>query len=384
MARRKESPRVHKFIERVKKYIKADPNYAPLVSHIPGLADPLVYHPLYPPGYNTHDEEVERMRWTKAVRRDAKVRLFAFKELFSPLNEGLSLEEWATWVRFKLLMSACPFKPFLQLDDREGMDDESIAEMMSVPVELWLVTKQRLIKMKRIRITSKTNIIWIPSWASTQEPRELPVTYLKSLTDKMLEGGQGEVKYDEDELDEAKFITEVIEYLNKESGKHYTLKSIATNRHINARRREGATIENFKHVIEVKCQQWIGTTMEIFVRPLTLFNTEKFWGYANEPIVKKKREVGSNAGYWEEFTKEERTHINELRIEYNQLLNKTMKLLNIERRENVGPEILPLQDNWIRQQLYERRKKNAEEERGEPVGGTVQHDHGGDEEDEPR
>jgi uncharacterized phage protein (TIGR02220 family) len=360
MAKKKESPRVHKFIERVKKHIKADPEYKPLVSHIPGLADPLLYHPLYPPGFNTHDEEVEQMRWTKAVRRDAKVRLFAFKELLGTINEDFSLEEWAVWTRFKLLMSACPFKPFLKLDNKEGMDDDAIADMLSVPVELWLVTKRKLERLKRIVVTRKTNVIWIPTWGSTQDPRELPVTYLKSLTDKMLEGGEGEVHYDEDELDEAKFIREVTEYLNLKSGKHYTLKSVASNRHINARRREGATIENFKHVIDVKCQQWIGTTMEIFIRPLTLFNSEKFWGYANEPLAKKKVEVGSNAGYWSEFTKEERSLITYLTIEYNKLLNKTLKLSGVDRFEQL-PEGFLTQDSWIKEQLYERRKKRAKE-----------------------
>ena len=304
------------------------------------------------------------MRWTKAVRRDARIRLFAFKELYSDMYKELALEEWAVWTRFRLLMSSCPFKPFLQLAEREGMDDESIASIIGVPVELWLVTKKKLVRSKRIVITSvKANIIWIPTWGSTQDPRELPVTYLKTMTEKMLEGGHGEYKMDEDELEEAKFIEAVIEHLNKVSHKRFTTKSVATNRHISARRREGATLENFEHVCEVKCNQWIGTQMEIFVRPATLFNSEKFWGYANEPLP-KKHVPPDNVGAgdtWAEFTKEERTFIGFLRIEYNKLLNKTLKLAGVEKFEEL-PENFPTEVSWIKGQLHERRKRKATEE----------------------
>lgn len=368
MSRVKESPRVKKFIEKVKRRIKADPEYKPLVSHIPGLADPLLYHPLYPPGFNTREEGVERMRWTKAVRRDSKIRLFAFKELFGGIIEDLTLDEWATWTRFKLLMSACPFKPMLKLNESDGMDDESIAELIRVPIETWLVTKKKLITMKRIKVVSKSeNIIWIPSWSTTQEPRELPVSYLKTLTDKMLEAGEGNVKLDDDELEEAAFIKAVIEHLNNASKKHFTLRSVAANRHINARRKEGATLENFKHVIDVKCYQWLGTQMEIFVRPMTLFNSEKFWGYANEPMPKKKESVYEDHS-WDEFTKEERSFLPYLRREYNILLNKTLQLKGVERFEEL-PNDFPTQDTWIKTQLRERRKR-LEEERAKDKEGS--------------
>jgi hypothetical protein len=103
----------------------------------------------------------------------------------------------------------------------------------------------------------------------------------------------------------------------------------------------------------------MGTDMEMYVRPMTLFNSEKFWGYANEPIPKKpgpKDSVGKTHDVWGEFTREERAEITNLRILYNQLLNKTLQLMNVERFEQL-PDDFPTQETWIRQQLLDRRKR---------------------------
>ena len=45
---------------------------------------------------------------------------------------------------------------------------------------------------------------------------------------------------------------------------------------------EGYTVEDFKRAIDNKSQQWLGTDKEMYLRPTTLFNSEKFEGYANE------------------------------------------------------------------------------------------------------
>ena len=50
---------------------------------------------------------------------------------------------------------------------------------------------------------------------------------------------------------------------------------------INARVKEGATIEDFEKVIDKKHKDWKGTTMAKYLRPQTLFGT-KFDSYLNE------------------------------------------------------------------------------------------------------
>ena len=50
---------------------------------------------------------------------------------------------------------------------------------------------------------------------------------------------------------------------------------------INARIKEGFTKEDFIKVIDNKVGEWLGTDMERFLRPETLFGT-KFEGYLNQ------------------------------------------------------------------------------------------------------
>jgi uncharacterized phage protein (TIGR02220 family) len=77
----------------------------------------------------------------------------------------------------------------------------------------------------------------------------------------------------------------IVEYLNQKTGKNFdhTVKEIRAK--IKARSRNGKrTIEDFKRVIDNKCNQWIDDEkMMQFLRPETLFGT-KFESYLNETI----------------------------------------------------------------------------------------------------
>lgn len=85
-------------------------------------------------------------------------------------------------------------------------------------------------------------------------------------------------------------ITEIIDYLNKRTGKHFKTNVDKTKRYIKARIKEGFDIEDFKKVIEIKCRTWMGTDMEKYLRPETLFGT-KFEGYLNEKIIDRKEDL---------------------------------------------------------------------------------------------
>ena len=66
----------------------------------------------------------------------------------------------------------------------------------------------------------------------------------------------------------------------------------ATNQLDNtARIKEGFTLEDFKRVIDWKVSKWIGTDMEQYLRPETLFGT-KFESYLNEAPATRAAEIG--------------------------------------------------------------------------------------------
>jgi len=96
---------------------------------------------------------------------------------------------------------------------------------------------------------------------------------------------------------------EIIDYLNLKLGTKYKYTTIITNQKIEARFKEGFTVEDFKKVIDKKARDWLGTKYEKYLRPETLFGT-KFEGYLNE----KERELTTNDiaknMNWEEFFNE--------------------------------------------------------------------------------
>lgn len=85
----------------------------------------------------------------------------------------------------------------------------------------------------------------------------------------------------------------VIDYLNKKASTNYRATTKNTQSFINARVKEGYTVEDFKKVIDSKSREWLGTDFEKYLRPATLFGT-KFENYLNEANKKGPIAVGPN------------------------------------------------------------------------------------------
>jgi uncharacterized phage protein (TIGR02220 family) len=84
---------------------------------------------------------------------------------------------------------------------------------------------------------------------------------------------------------------EILSYLNKKTGKNFSHKSEANRKLINGRMSEGRTIENFKHVIDVKCEKWLNDEkMFEYLRPVTLFGQKNFENYVNEKLKSNQQQ----------------------------------------------------------------------------------------------
>ena len=78
-------------------------------------------------------------------------------------------------------------------------------------------------------------------------------------------------------------IQEIVSFFNLTVGANYKASSKKTREHINARLREGYTLDDFKTVILKKHSEWSGDPkMNAYLRPETLFGT-KFESYLNQP-----------------------------------------------------------------------------------------------------
>ena len=83
-------------------------------------------------------------------------------------------------------------------------------------------------------------------------------------------------------------LRSVVEYLNEKTHSNYRESTPKTRRLIEARLKEGFTLDDFKTVIDKKCDDWMGDEkMEQYLRPETLFGT-KFESYLNAKVTKKK------------------------------------------------------------------------------------------------
>lgn len=80
-----------------------------------------------------------------------------------------------------------------------------------------------------------------------------------------------------------KYIIEIIAYLNERLGADFKHSTKKTQSLIKERINEGFTVDDFRTVIDKKCNEWIGTDFEKFLRPETLFSN-KFEGYLNQKM----------------------------------------------------------------------------------------------------
>lgn len=74
----------------------------------------------------------------------------------------------------------------------------------------------------------------------------------------------------------------IVDYLNEKAGKSFRYTTTETQRLINGRLTDGYTVEDFKHVIDTKVNEWIGKDQEKYLRPNTLFSPGKFEAYLNQ------------------------------------------------------------------------------------------------------
>lgn len=82
----------------------------------------------------------------------------------------------------------------------------------------------------------------------------------------------------------------IIDYLNDKTGSSYRANTPKTKQLIQARLKEGFTVDDFKRVIDNKTATWGNDErMRKYLRPLTLFGT-KFESYLNEQSNKRSRD----------------------------------------------------------------------------------------------
>lgn len=95
---------------------------------------------------------------------------------------------------------------------------------------------------------------------------------------------------------------EIIRFLNETAQKNFRSTSKYTRKHIKERWNEGFSLEDFKYVIKVKAEEWLGGQYEKFLQPATLFGN-RFEGYLNQKRVEPSKRHGNLTALREEALK---------------------------------------------------------------------------------
>ena len=104
---------------------------------------------------------------------------------------------------------------------------------------------------------------------------------------------------------------DTLNYLNEKADRQFR-PTQGNLKFINARLNEGHEIDALKSVIDLKCYEWLDDEkMKKYLRPQTLFNSEKFDGYVQEASeeLEKIREEQEEAEAYELFQRQKKAWV---------------------------------------------------------------------------
>ena len=84
-------------------------------------------------------------------------------------------------------------------------------------------------------------------------------------------------------------VRRVIGRLNERAHRSFRPDAPKSASIVGARLRDGYTERQLMHVVDVKCEEWLGTEHEAYLRPETLFAPSHIESYVNQPMRARER-----------------------------------------------------------------------------------------------
>lgn len=205
----------------------------------------------------------------------------------------------------------------------EDLTDKQIAEYMKVMLDVQFLR----LKIEDVEFDDKIlAIVWksqkhsieksVQGYLDGQKREGIKNPYLGvyAETKTPYEGGRQQEEEQEKEKEEGKgeeqekgqYVTasapaseikEIISHLNEVTNSHYKQNASKTKTLIQARLKEGYTVDDFKKVHIAKYSEWVNTDFEKFLRPETLYSN-KFESYLNQKIsdYDKTKAIANHTG----------------------------------------------------------------------------------------
>ena len=285
-------------------------------------------------------------------------------DMFGPDPDGfnarkdLEPQERLCWYMLMGMCASSTLQPAISKSPLIGYTDAEIASIMGVYSNVWKECKQKLILAGKIDVDS-WNVIIIRDWSRRSAKG---FRGREHSQDALLRGltVDEELRLRGIEKEKAVLFAKVIKHLNDTAGRDFKLSCKPSFGHVSARFDEGYRWEDFKHVIEVKCQQWLGNEkMEGFLRPGTLFNSEKFPDYRQERIIVRKGAVGGT-GSMTVFPEERAKYEAEAKAEYERKKTEVMANLGVTTDDGWYDLILkgkaPMFEEFLKMFLKKKRE----------------------------
>lgn len=195
------------------------------------------------------------------------------------------------------------------INDRMPYTDEMLSTILRRPLNTVRLALSVFEQYGMIEIIE--NVITIPNWGKHQSldqlenKKEYMREYMREYREKQkaisckTNSKTNVSSLDKDidkelEKDLKEDIKYIVEYLNSKAGTKFKPENKETQKHITGRLNDGYTVEDFKIVIDKKCDEWMGTEWEKYLRPSTLFIPTNFENYLNAKVVKSIKNQSSN------------------------------------------------------------------------------------------
>ena len=284
-------------------------------------------------------------------------RLWA-TESFGPDPDGFDMrkdlepqERWC-WIALRSMCAMSSIHSAVCKSPLIGYTDAEIAETMAVQPFVWKGCKQKLILAGKVDVDSQ-NVVVIRNW----DRNAAKYIHGHVYKDGQLRGitADEELRLRGIEKEKSVLFSRVIRHLNETAGKGFKLSCEHSLRNVSARFDEGYRLEDFKHVIEVKCQQWLGNEkMEGYLRPETLFSGKHFDGYRQERLIVRKGPIGGT-GSMTIFPQDRAKYDVEFKAKYEKRMAEKMIEFGWKTTADIDYFKVPTYMEFFKMRLKEKR-----------------------------
>lgn len=204
-----------------------------------------------------------------------------------------------TIIYLKLQLLSLDNEGVLIFQGIENTFEEEMALTIDEDVENVSVTLNYLISQNLMEVLSKTEYLLTETQCLIGSESSVTKRVRKHREQKALQCNANETICNteidiEKEIDKEIDINkeekipykEIIDCLNKFAKTNYKHTSQVTKDKIKARWNDGFRLNDFETVIKNKCREWMGTDMEKYLRPKTLFGNN-FESYLNQKVSKE-------------------------------------------------------------------------------------------------